>query len=325
MHFKCNNCGGDMVYNPDHQGMYCENCDGVNTETQVEGSHTCANCGAPLEISQYATTAKCEHCGCHHVIDERIAGDYTPHAMLPFTVSKEQAKQRFKENYKRYVFLPDNFLKDVTLSKMQGYYVPFWLYDFNASYHYEGEGRRVRSWTSGDMHYTETSYYRIIRDMDIDYDMIPADASIAMPDGTMDLMEPYNYSTLIAFDPKFLAGFEGEYYNFTPQELEGRAKDKAAKYADKMMSNTITGYASVIPSVKDLRLSNQGVRYALFPVWKQAYSYGGKEYEVYVNGQTGKIVGNVPVSKAKMFWYTVGGLLIWLAIFWCGFLAVEMI
>ena len=73
---------------------------------------------------------------------------------------------------------------------MEGIYVPFWLYDYGADYDFAGEGTRVRTWRSGDTEYTETSYFEVIRQMDVDFDRIPVDASIAMDDGIMDLMGP---------------------------------------------------------------------------------------------------------------------------------------
>ena len=42
----------------------------------------------------------------------------------------------------------------------------------------------------------------------MNYEGIPVDASIAMEDGIMDLMEPYNYKELMQHDNKYLSGFQ---------------------------------------------------------------------------------------------------------------------
>ena len=41
-------------------------------------------------------------------------------------------------------------------------------------------------------------------------------------------------------------------------------------------------------------------RLALLPVWLGAYSYGGKVYQVLINGQTGKVAGDKPVDQVKV-------------------------
>lgn len=65
--------------------------------------------------------------------------------------------------------------------------------------------------------------------MDIMYRGIPADASIAMPDETMDLVEPYNYNDLVEHDNKYLSGFEAEACNMPATEIEDRAIAKAMR------------------------------------------------------------------------------------------------
>ena len=84
----------------------------------------------------------------------------------------------------------------------------------------------MRSWTTGNTQYTETSYYDIVRDMDIDFVKIPVDASVEMPDDVMDLMEPFDYKELQEFKPEYLSGFHSERYNMTSDLVESRAKAK---------------------------------------------------------------------------------------------------
>lgn len=109
---------------------------------------------------------------------------------------------------------------------MEGDYVPFWLYSYDVTAEWDGIGTKVRTWRSGDTEYTETSKYHVYRRMELDFNRVPVDASIKMPDGIMDLMEPYSYEQLQKFEAKYMSGFEAETYNQTPDELEGRAKPR---------------------------------------------------------------------------------------------------
>lgn len=327
MLFKCKNCGGSVVYEPRRGVMYCPHCEGENSEDRIDnGSMTqCVNCGAPIEVRDYISACRCGHCGSYLVLNERVEGIYEPHMILPFCVSKQAAVDAMNREFSRRLFTPSDFMSAKSLEKMEGIYVPFWLYDYDAAYDYAGEGTKVRTWTSGNTEYTETSYYEVIRRMDVDFDRIPVDASYAMEDGIMDLMEPYNYQEMEGFDPKYMSGFYGEIYNQGAPELEGRAQVKARNSAQEMMQTSLGGYSSIRTFRNDLTLSRNGVHYALMPVWKYLYQYKGQIYQYHVNGQTGKVIGTTPVSKAKVLSYATSVLAVVTAACYMAVWALEIL
>ncbi len=305
MLFKCKNCGSNVVYEPGRGRMYCPHCESEDSEDMIQGATMtqCVNCGAPVTVQDYASAGRCEHCGSYIVFNERIEGVYEPHMILPFRVNKESAVQAMDKEFKKRLFTPSGFMSAKSLEKMSGIYVPFWMYDYKARYDFSGEGTKVRRWTSGDTEYVETSYYAVLRKMDLDFDRIPVDASYRMDDETMDLMEPYDYGMLEDFHPKYMSGFYGEVYNQGAAELEGRAKDKARVASEELMQESLCGYQTIIPHRKDLNLQRAGVNYVLMPVWQYLYRYQGKTYQFHVNGQTGKVIGTTPVSVAKVIGY----------------------
>ena len=294
-----------MVYEPGRGRMYCPHCESEDSEDTIQGGSLtqCVNCGAPMEVPAYASAGRCEHCGSYIVYNERVEGGLEPHLILPFYINKEKAVASMEAEFTRRLFTPSDFMSAKSLEKMVGIYVPFWLYDYNACYDFAGEGTKVRSWTSGNTEYVETSYYEVVRRMELDFDKIPVDASFAMDDGIMDLMEPYGYQMLQGFQPKYMSGFYGEIYNQGAPELEGRAQMKARGASEELMQRSLTGYNTVKPYRKDLNLQRNGVNYALMPVWQYLYSYRGKTYQFHVNGQTGKVIGTTPVSMGKVFAY----------------------
>lgn len=305
MLFKCKNCGGNVVFDPDRERMYCPHCEGEESQDVLQGGSLtqCVNCGAPLQVGEYTSASRCEHCGSYLVFNERVEGVYEPHLVLPFKVSRKKAVDVMNQEFGKRIFTPAGFLSSKSLEKMQGIYVPFWLYDYDADYNFEGEGTKVRSWRSGDTEYVETSYYEVVRRMEASFDKIPVDASYAMDDGVMDLMEPYDYQKLLAFDPKYMSGFYGEIYNQSAPELEGRAQVKARNASEELMQGSLSGYNSMRARRKDLNLQRNGVNYVLMPVWEYRYQYQGKTYQYHVNGQTGKVVGKTPVSRQKVLAY----------------------
>lgn len=305
MVFKCRNCGGNVVYEPARRHMYCPHCESLDSEDAVQGGSLtqCAVCGAPVEAGQYTSSSRCGHCGSYLVFDERVEGGYEPRWILPFYLNKEEAVETMNREFGRRLFTPGDFMSTKSLEKMEGRYVPFWLYDYQARYDFAGEGTVVRSWTSGDTEYVETSYYEVIRQMDVDFDKIPADASYEMTDDVMDLMEPYDYGALIDYAPKYMSGFYGEIYNQEAQELEGRAQAKARDASEELMRESLQGYTGMRPLRRDLNVQTRAANYALMPVWQYLYRYRGKTYAFHVNGQTGKVIGTTPVSRGKVLAY----------------------
>ncbi|MCM1262734.1 MAG: hypothetical protein NC313_08430 [Butyrivibrio sp.] len=305
MIFKCRNCGGNVVYSPEKKAMYCPHCEGIDSEQKLEGSSEdiCSNCGAPLNPSEYTSALRCEHCGHYIVFDDKVQGSYNPNLIMPFKVGKESVKEILKKEFKKRAFTPSSFLSEASLDKMEGSYVPFWLYDYMANCVFDGEGTRVRSWRSGNKEYTETSHYKVVRDMDIDYDKIPVDASILMDDGTMDLMEPYDYRALENFQEKYMSGFYAEFFNQDAITLEHRALAKVRGSAEAILNESLSGYSTLKPFHRDVRTKRLGYFYALFPVWIYTYRYREQTYTFYVNGQTGKAIGKTPLSVRKMIGY----------------------
>lgn len=308
MIFKCKNCGGNTVFEPQSQKMFCPYCEGEDSEEVKTGENSlqvCLNCGGEIAVSDFVSASKCPYCDNYLIFDERVEGEFEPHLMIPFKLSKDKVKELLKEKFKKAVFAPGDFLSEVKLKTIEGMYVPFFLYDYETNWDYEGEGTKIRKWVSGNTEYTEISYYQVIRNMDIDFQRVPVDASIAMEDSVMDLMEPYTYEALEDFRAKYMSGFFGERYNESREDLEYRAKMKAKKDAEALLQASLGGYSTSRTIRKNLDMNRKEADYTLFPVWIYSYHYKGQDYRFHINGQTGKIVGKIPVSKGKVVGYGV--------------------
>ncbi|MBQ7780950.1 MAG: hypothetical protein IJ405_02890 [Lachnospiraceae bacterium] len=307
MVFKCKNCGGNVVYNPERHKMHCPYCDSLESEqkeTTGESLTTCINCGGPIEVNEFTSASQCPYCDNYIIFDERVTGEYTPHLIIPFVFSKERVKLLLRDKFKSCVFAPSDFLSEAKLNSMSGMYVPFWMYDYHVRGVFDGQGNKIRRWRSGNTEYTETSVYHIYRDMEVDFDKMPVDSSDAMPDATMDLMEPYDYKALEAFKEEYMSGFFAERYNQDALAGEPRAVDKAKKDAESILKQSISGYVGVHSALNNqVTLQRTDTNYALLPVWIYNYKYKGEDYRFHINGQTGKIIGKVPVAAKKVWGY----------------------
>lgn len=314
MNFNCKNCGGNMVFSPKNQVMYCPFCEGTDCEEKKgdDSLTVCSSCGAELSVKEFESSSKCPYCGNYLIFDKRVSDEYKPDSVIPFKISREMAIEALEEKFGKRLFLPLDFFSEKALVNLKGCYVPFFLYDYEAMGEFEGTCTSVKTWRSGYYDYKETSYYHVSRKMQASFDNVPADASLTMPDSTMDLMEPYNYAELMNFDPKYLSGFFGEIYNAPKEEFEERAKKKTKESAQRILRDSIKNYSTVSADVENVSLNPGKTDYSLFPVWEYLYTYKGKLYSNYINGQTGKIVGNTPTSVAKVIIYglAAGGMLL---------------
>lgn len=307
MIFKCKNCMSNVVYSPEKHTMVCPYCDSVGSgerrDYREKDIRLCPDCGGLLPVQEHTSALQCPYCDNYLILNERVEGEYEPELIIPFQLGRENCKKAIREKFKKCLFAPTDFLSEVRLNSMQGSYVPFWFYDYDVNCDFQGEGTRVRSWTSGSTQYTETSYYSVVRNMEMDFRKIPVDASVGMPDEVMDLMEPYGYNQLEPFKPEYMSGFVGEKYNMASDLVESRAKKKMEDDTKEMLKAAYAGYSSVRTIRQNIRAENRSVHYGLLPVWKYIYDYKEQRYPFYVNGQTGKIVGTAPLSKAKVWAY----------------------
>ncbi|MBO4981649.1 MAG: hypothetical protein J6C84_07115 [Lachnospiraceae bacterium] len=308
MIFKCKNCGGNVVYSPEKHKMFCPYCDSEDSEERSDavssGIQICPNCGGEVPVGEHTSATQCPYCDNYLIFNERVEGEYAPAHIIPFQIGKESCKSMIREKFKKCRFAPIDFLSEVRLNSMEGDYVPFWFYDFDTNCDFQAEGTKVRCWTSGNTEYTETSYYHVVRNMDVAFKKIPVDASVKMPDDIMDLMEPYEYQGLVEFKPEYMSGFYGEKYNMPATLVMDRAKMKMMEDTKEMLKASYSGYSRLKVERQQINVNNVSENYGLLPVWKYIYHYKDKEYPFYVNGQTGKIVGTAPLSKAKVWAYT---------------------
>lgn len=308
MIFKCKNCGGNAIYSPERHKMYCPFCDSVDSQekkTESQSLVTCINCGGEIHVNEFTSASKCAYCDNYIVFDERVSGQFLPRLIIPFHFSKDTVKKLLRDKFKSCIFAPWDFLSEAKLNEMTGMYVPYWMYDYHVHGCYDGEGKKIRTWISGDREYTETSVYHILRDMETDFDKMPVDASDAMPDAIMDLMEPFDYRSLVDFNEEYMSGFFGERYNEDDVLCEPRAVAKAKQDAETILKQSISGYTGLTSKVNNqITLNRSDTNYTLLPVWIYNYKYKNEDYRFHVNGQTGKIVGKVPTSVKKVFGYS---------------------
>ena len=62
----------------------------------------------------------------------------------------------------------------------------------------------------------------------------------------------------------------------------------------------------MVPENTSIRLHNGTTKYALYPVWILQTKWKGDNYIFAMNGQTGKVIGEPPVSRGKVAGWFAG-------------------
>ena len=259
-------------------------------------SYNCPSCGAELICDETTAATSCPYCGNPTVVPGQFSGVLKPDYVIPFKVSKKEAIEKLKRPY-----LPKSFKDDNHIEEIQGVYVPFWMFDGKASGEASYKATTSKVYEKGDEEITETRHYEVSRAGSIGFEKIPVDASSKMPDDHMDSIEPYDYSGLKEFSTAYLPGFLADKYDVSVKDSQKRADTRCASTLEDALRGTVTGYDSCTLEHKQIDLKRGKVHYALLPVWMLHTKWNGQDFLFAMNGQTGKMVGDLPTSKGK-FW-----------------------
>ncbi|MBQ7283265.1 MAG: hypothetical protein IJW74_00200 [Oscillospiraceae bacterium] len=194
----------------------------------------------------------------------------------------------------------------MSISEIKGVYVPFWLFDCVADADVTFEGTNAVTVKQGDYRVTTTSHYDIFRSGRVPFTNIPVDASKKMPDTHMDAIEPFDFRQIKPFSMSYLPGYFAERYGQNATESVERAETRAENTAIDVLRDDIIGFAGCTVKNKNINLERGKVKYALLPVYMLTTKYNGQDYIFAMNGQSGKFIGNLPVSKKKYWTYFLG-------------------
>lgn len=268
--------------------------------------YTCPNCGAGIICDSLTASTRCHFCHTPVILTGRLSGEFKPTSIIPFCTTREQAELAFREYCKRKILLPNGFKTQAQIQNITPLYVPYWLKSGRVDAYVSAEGRKVRTWRSGDTRYTNTKIYEVTRRAELTFVRVPCDGSKRIDDMLMESIEPYNYSGLKTFSMSYLSGCGAEKYDVDAEAAAVRIDQRISDGAVEELKSDMTGYSSVSEKQRNIVYKSEGMVYGLLPVWFLNYSFKGKDYPFVMNGQTGTRFGILPVSGIKRFLLTAG-------------------
>lgn len=275
--------------------------------SEVEGMkvYSCQSCGAQIVAEESTGATQCPYCGNNVVMTGAFAGDLKPDFIIPFQKDKKAAKEAYMQHLEGKSFLPGIFRNENHIDEIKGVYVPFWLFSGDAQVNYNGVGRRIKTWRQGNTEYTATELWQVERQGEAAFEYVPVNASSKMDDALMESIEPYDTKDMVPFKKAYLSGYLADRYdvdrNVSCQTAYSRMKNSTMSE----LHNTMAGYAGMEREAHNIAIKNSKYWYVLYPVWILNTTWRGEHYIFAMNGQTGKLVGDLPADSGS-FWKYVG-------------------
>ena len=334
--FPCPGCGSAMRYAPGTQKLRCDYCRSeepievqpFRPETKAdlraalghaeryrpgkEGKELdCPSCGADVRFEPRTIGEPCPYCKTPLLTEP--ANPLPPGAVLPFAITHKEAQKIFKRWIGNLWFAPNALKRVVDTGKsLEGYYLPFWIFDADTRSYYEGE--------RGDAYYVTVQRMRVINGREVPvqerqrrirwtpvsgstsrtFRDLPIVATDRLPPELLARLQPWASQRMQRFDLRWLSGFTSCEYS-RPLEAgyeEARAIMQSVIRHDVLRS--IGGDEQRIYGI-DTRYDDERFAVQLFPIWGSTFRYGGRDYTIAVNAVSGEIAGERPYSYWKIF------------------------
>ncbi len=284
----------------------------------------CQTCGAQLVVEQGHRTALCPYCGAPSVVERPPDPDRpAPAFALGFSLTEATAKERVSQWLRSRSIFADGRFKRAAVENMKGVYLPAYLYSAVARAEYSamiGENyTEVQTYTTVSkgkvVKRTRTVVKTEWRPLSGRFAEYVADvlvtASKGLPNEELEQIEPFDLRVMRRYTPALVSGWIAEDPSMTRDECLALARKEAAEKTRAHLAAFMPG-----DSHRDLehttQLENEALDLCLVPVWVGAVRHDADKppVRILVNGQSGEVVGKVPLSWKKIAAAIAGGLLL---------------
>lgn len=338
--FPCPTCGANVKFKPSQQSMVCPYCDNkidIELEKNEIKEHCfrsalenppedwgtekkvihCDTCGADTILDSHIASKCCPFCGSSHIVSENGKSGIAPETIVPFKIGKKDAEDRFYNWIKKKFFAPNALKQQYISHRLEGVYVPFWTYDADTFSQYTAQAgtyyyvtqthwvtrngkrqmvtRQVRKtrWRPTSGNYSEF------------FDDVLINGSTHVNQKIINKIKPFDLRELVHYKPEFLSGFVTEKYSIGLKDGWKLARVNI----DSDIRSGITRQINA-DEVRALSVNTQyndiKFKHLLLPTWISSYTYNGKTYQFMINGQTGRVEGESPISPWKVMVTVVG-------------------
>jgi hypothetical protein len=274
----------------------------------------CKNCSAEIAVDPSERSFTCPFCNSTYVL-ELPPGESDrerPEFVVGFAVTPQDAVERFQTWLRQNGWFRPGDLRQAQIhDKMRGVYLPFWSFSMLAEsrwsaqigeYWYRTETytvvengksvtrtRQVREtewWPLSGLHHNYYSGYLV-------------SGSKGLPQVEAERIKPFRLEALKRYQPYFLAGWLSEEYSIVKDAAAELCKQEFYRWEQQNVAAFLPGDTQNGVAV-ETQFSHVNSDLILLPVYLLTYKYRDKIYRFLVNGQTGKMCGDKPLSWLRI-------------------------
>lgn len=330
--YYCENCGNIMEFNVKSQKLKCKSCGTTQMitndqksivehpydkraerkkQTEIiereEKTMECKGCGALIRVPGDVTSTACPYCGSQYVLSDKQQDAINPDGVVPFKIDKNSGNEIFKSWISKRWLAPSRLKNLYEKGGLQGIYMPYWTFDADTYSRYNGEGGRDRQVKEKDkdgnvVTKTVTDWYPVTGHVEKFFDDVLVRASESLDGKLLKGIEPYNTTKeLNSYSPEYMSGYSAELYKIPIEDAHESATEIMESELKNMAEKDVRRTYDKVRNIRlDTRYSDETYKHVLVPIYSMAYNFEGKTYNVLINGETGKIKGEAPVSKVKV-------------------------
>lgn len=268
---------------------------------------SCESCGAKLVVEATRRTARCPYCDSPSVIDRPATADRPdPVFAIGFSIDGNRARQNLRSYLKAHRWAPDA-LRRATAEGVEGLYLPAYLYSAVADSRYraligenytemefDAKKKTTRRVTKTEYRELEGRHRCYVEDLFVT-------ASEGIPNVELEGIEPFDLGGLRRYAPAVISGWISEEPSLGRDASLELAREESRQSVSGRLRAFMPGDShSQLQTATDL--TDEAMDLVLLPVWVCAVRWrpDGPPIRLLVNGQTGEVAGDVPVSWAKI-------------------------
>ena len=310
----CPSCAAGLRFDIESQKLVCDHCDSsfdVQSvrDNEKDGAKTaegydayvfiCPSCGAELLTNdQNDAVGFCPYCGGASMIYDRVRKNWTPGSIIPFQITKDQCRKAYLNEARKHLLVSSKYKRASFIDSFRGIYMPYWSYNVKHKGYYQFEHEEI----NGDNIDTVKETYSI----GCEFQGYSHDASVSFDDRISENLAPYTELHRTGFHPGYLSGFyaeigdadEQEYKSLVMERMSDNVRDKVTAELNKEGLRSVKNLTDIPTSVHSSELS-------LHPVWFMSYREKNRITYAAVNGETGKVSADFPLSPLRIIFFAL--------------------
>jgi hypothetical protein len=300
---------------------FCPACGAPNEHRPAEVAAApahgfrCENCGAEVRCDPDARSTTCPFCAAPYVVeyDPAVSGRQDPEFVIGFAIPAEKAEAIYRDWLGAGSFFrPGDLAREARAEGLRGIYLPFWSFSMKADSRWSaniGEHwYRTETYTTTDANGKTTTHTRQVQETEwyplegghhAYYSFYLVSGSKGLPQAVSEWVQPFQLLALKRYAPRYLAGWLSEEYSIAREEALPRCQEE-------FRNRELAAIAAFLPGDThsglevETAFSKVNSDLILLPIYLRSYRYRGKLYRTLINGQTGKVSGEKPVSAARV-------------------------